>query len=294
MPARPGAEARRGLALLAAGVLIVVAAQHLAPLGAPPLYDGVVVAEPYRWLVPAAGQQGGPQSATGSAELQAGGSPLVALGTPEQPPQAQIFAISGTLILPPGTTSIAMSIVPILPAALPGDGHIAGNVYRISVTNQAGAPLTALPTDLVSVVLRGPDGTAGAWIEQSNAGAWQTLKTDDAGFSSTWLAVVTGFGDFALVVPGSAEPYPTATPGGAPGSPTPATSPGQGTPTPAATITPPIATPAPDGGTSGGGVLPYIAVVAVVGVGVGLVIGALMRRSGSRRPPRDQRRSKRR
>ncbi|MFI5254394.1 MAG: hypothetical protein ACHQ15_02915 [Candidatus Limnocylindrales bacterium] len=293
------ADRRVGIALLAAGLILVAAAQHLAPLPTPPLYDGVVIAEPYRFLVPAAGQAGDPGSASGTEQLENGQSPLTAIATTEQPPQAQIFAISGTLILPPGTTSIKLSIEPILPAVLPTDGHIAGNVYRISVTNQAGVPLTALVSDNVSVVLRGPDEAAsGATIERYADGAWQPLKSDDAGLGVSFIAVVTGFGDFAVVVAGPGGPYPTASP--EPGASGLATPSGAASPT-AAPTAPPISTPSPSptptgsGPFDGGVPTPLLALA-----GIALVIGGLggawwlrrRRAAPARRPP--QRRSKRR
>ena len=202
----------RGLASLALGLGVCVVAGRATPLASPPLYDGVVVVEPYRWLVPPAGQKGDPKSASGTARLENGASPLIALATEEVPPQAQIFATPGTLVLPAGTTSIKMSIKPILPQALPSDGHISGNVYRITITNQTGVPLTAPPGANVTVVLRGPDSGVDETIEQSSSDGWNALSSQDAGFGSAYLATVTSFGDFALVAPGAGGPYPTATP----------------------------------------------------------------------------------
>ena len=207
---------RLGFAALVVGLLVIALAQRISPVAAPPLYDGVVVVDAYVWLVPPPGAKGNPQSASATLRPDHGTTPLIAIATPEQPPQAQIFATTGALVLPPGTTSIKVSITAILPQALPTDGHIAGNVYRISVVNQAGVPLTAPESAKVSAVLRGPDGTAGATIERYTNPGWQPLKTDDAGFGSTYLAVVTQFGDFALVAPGPGGPYPTASP--APGA----------------------------------------------------------------------------
>ena len=63
------------LAVLATGFVLVVAAQLIAPLRSPPLYDGVVIEEPYRYLSPPPGQPtpGGRPTAglLRGAELQA-------------------------------------------------------------------------------------------------------------------------------------------------------------------------------------------------------------------------------
>jgi len=88
---------RLALAALAAGLGLVVAAQRLAPISGPPLYDGVVVEDEYKWLSPPAGYQGGAPSAAATVPVQGGQSPNVAVATSEQPPQAQVFAGAGYL-----------------------------------------------------------------------------------------------------------------------------------------------------------------------------------------------------
>jgi hypothetical protein len=205
--------ARRRLALVSIGVgmALAAAARLLAP-GAPPLYDGVVINEPYRWLEPPPGELGGAQGVSATAPLEDGASPLVALATSEQPPQAQVFAPPGALTLPPGTRSLAMSITPIAPSGAPS-GHIAGNVYRFVIANQDGVPATAPADAFVSIVMRGPDDVFEATIERFTDGAWQSLDTSHAGYTNGFLAIVTEFGDFALVAEGAsptAEPQPTA------------------------------------------------------------------------------------
>jgi hypothetical protein len=195
-------DRRLGLATLAIGAIAIVMAQRIAPLLSPPLYDGVIVVEPYRWVVAPPGQAGDPTSAAGTAKVKGGESPIIAIATTEEPPQAQIFAVPGALVLRAGTTSISMSITPLAPDIQPADGHIVGNVYRISVTDQAGTPLTAPASEKVSVVLRGPEEEPFVTVEQRTFESWKPLKTEDAGFGSTYLAVVTSFGDFALVAPG--------------------------------------------------------------------------------------------
>jgi len=207
-------DRRVGLVALGLGLVLIGLAQRLAPLAEPPLFDGVYVPQPYVWLVPPAGAKGGAKGAKGSVGVEGGANKLVAVATPEQDPQAQILATAGALILPAGSTAVGFSIQPVLPERLPGDGHIDGNVYRITITNQAGTPLTALASALVTIVMVSPHTDPDRTIEIDTGQGWQPLKTQNQG-PGVWLAVVTQFGEFAVVAPGAAaSPYPTATPSG--------------------------------------------------------------------------------
>jgi hypothetical protein len=201
---------RRGLALgaMACGLAIIVAAQRLAPIAGPPLYDGVIVEDPYRWLSPPAGYPGGAQGASASGAVQGTQSPNMGVETAEQPPRAQVFAGQGYLVMPARTTTINVSVEPVQPAAQPGDGAIAGNVYRFSLTNQSGGAITGDPTGGVTIVLRGPANLPTATIERFSGSAWAPLQTDPAGSPNMFTAVVTEFGDFALVAPAGWVPAP--------------------------------------------------------------------------------------
>lgn len=229
------AARRLGLAALVGGLLLVALAQRLAPVGGPPLYDGVIVADPYRYVNPPPGQKGDPPSASATEQLQNGASPVTAVATGEQPPQAQIFAAPGALVLPAGTTAISVSIAPIRAKQLPTDGRIAGNAYRFTLVTQAGAPIISSVGAKTTVVLRGPAGLADAKIEWFTAGAWQQLPTQPAGLPATFLTTVTDFGDFALVVLGPAATAAASAASGSasasgeqamPSPPTPAQTPG--------------------------------------------------------------------
>ena len=262
------ARRRRAVLSLALGLGIIAIAQATAPPNRPPLYDGVIPIDAYRWLSPPPGEHGGAKSVEASDLVKGGRSPLVAIATPETPPQAQIFVQPGGLTLPPGTTEIRLSITPVAAEGQPSGGHIAGNVYRIKVTNQDDTALSAPPSALGSVVLRGPGAIADATVEQFVNGSWQKLKTDPSGFASTFLAVpVTQFGDFALVVPGSG-------PSSASAQPAPSQS-ASAAPSPEATASPTTSPPSPSVDTR----TIFLALGAVVaavlaGVGVWLLTGA--------------------
>jgi len=188
--------------VLGAGLLVIVAARLVLPT-APPLYDGIIPIEPYRWLHPPAGQPGGATGATADIPVRSGKSPLVAVATPELEPQAQVFAQPGGLTIPPGAQTIKVSIEPVASEGVLADGDIDGNVYRISVLDDAGVALTAPPSARVSVVLRATDpAQAEATIARFSGGFWQPLKTSSSGFGGSFISVVTEFGDFAVIVPG--------------------------------------------------------------------------------------------
>ena len=226
--------ARRSLALpvLGAGILLVVAARLVLP-AAPPLYDGVVPITPYLWLDPPPGDPGGATGATADIAVRSGKSPLVAVATPELDPQAQIFGPPGGLTVPAGARTIKVSIQPVPAEGVATDGHVDGNVYRITVTDEHGVALTAPASARVSVVLRATDpARAEATIARLSGASWQPLKTSSSGFGGSFISVVTDFGDFAVIVPGpgpstAATAGPTATDAAVVASGASAASPGQ-------------------------------------------------------------------
>jgi hypothetical protein len=261
---------RVGVASLLAGLIVVAAAQLTGPLAAPPLYDGIVPTEPYRWLSPPPGHPGGAQGASAKIEVDHGRSTLVALATPELSPQAQIFAVPGALKLPPGATSIDVSIEPVEPSSLPTNGYIDGNVYRVLLVDQRGQAVTAPRASRVSVVLRSADPSlTSALVERFNGIAWKPVKTTPAGIGG-YLAIVTEFGDFAVVAKGT-SPYPSQPPSGGPiaalGSPG-AASPGRAS----------TSNPTPSAGTG----LPVGLIVVVLAGGTFLVVAAVRSRLQSR------------
>ena len=197
-------ERTEGLIVLAVGVAVIALAQLGTPHRAPPLYDGVVVEEPYRYLSPPPGAPGSPKSYTATEPVQGGQSAELVAATPESPPQAQLVAGAGSFQLPPGSTAVTVSIQPVAPASSPPDLVLVSNVYRFSVTNQAGAPLK--PAAGVKLLLRAPTADPNPATVRWNESAWQEVPSEHeiAGMVS---ANVSELGDFAVGVRRSSGPF---------------------------------------------------------------------------------------
>jgi hypothetical protein len=276
-------ERRLGILLVGIGFGLAAVVQVLMPLRQPPLYDGVIVTEPYRWLDPPPGHPGGATSAASSLPLEHGKSPILTVYTDDLPPQAQVFASPGALTLSKGATRIEVSIRPVAPLAVPSTGYIDGNVYRFAVVDQSGAALTAPADAQVTVVIRAADPSLPtATIARLDGSAWVPVKTDASG-DGTFYAVVTEFGDFAVIARGT-SPYPTAAPPAAtePGSPAPGGSP------PATAFTSPAANPEDDGADSTSSFAASLVIAGLVAFALVLIVGSWLarrrRRRGDQRP----------
>jgi hypothetical protein len=218
MVAVRGAD-RAAWVTLAAGLLLLIAVQLPARHAATALYDGVVVEDPYRYLKPPAGAIGNPSSATVTAQVSGGSVAQLFAATDEVPPQAQVIAEQGALVLPDGATSVTLSIEPVAPASLPTSGRLAGNVYRILVTDQAGAPVTIRPGSLVTLVLRGDRPPTNGTIAQYVGNSWETVPSDIGGLPDLFSTNLTSFGDFGVIdsaVAQSASAAPSAAPSATP------------------------------------------------------------------------------
>jgi hypothetical protein len=164
-----------------------------------PLFDGVVVVDPYRYLSPPSGGQGSPTSAKATFPIEAGTSPSFAVYTSEIPPQAELLGKGGELAVGSGTTSVTITIDPV-PAPGGSSQAIAGNVYRVAVVNQAGAPIELGAGQTITVALRGPPGTAvDASIARLTDGAWKPLKTAPSGLQDLFITNAEALGDFAVL-----------------------------------------------------------------------------------------------
>lgn len=191
-------ERRSALLVLAIGGTLALLAQLAAPV-AVPLYDGVVVQDPYRFLTPASGQAGSPTSYTSEPGVDTGGSRAFVAATTENPPQAQLIALGGVFTIPSGVTTLKVSIEPVAPQSAPAAGSIAGNVYRLAVTDGSGAALAIAAGSQVTLTLRAPDGVTDASIGRLTATGWELLPTDHGGGFALFSTNPTELGDFALM-----------------------------------------------------------------------------------------------
>jgi hypothetical protein len=227
-------RSQAGWLAVAAGVLLLVAAARLSPVWHAPLYDGVVIEDPYRYLEPPPGKPGNPTSVSDPLALDQGVSPQLYSGTLETPPQAQMIADRDAFQLPSGTTSIKATISPIKPLVPVADGRISGNVYRFSVVNQAGAELSLLTGTTITIVLRAPNNVANGSIIHFNGTSWEKVPTDNGGLVDLYATNATELGDYAVLVTGAQTPEPSGqTPPSFSIGPTPS-----GTPSPAGGQTP--------------------------------------------------------
>lgn len=129
-------------------------------------------------------------------------TPLVVAATTEVPTQAQLVVQPDGLTLTPGATALEVSITPVEPPAAAPDGQIAGNVYRFTVTDQAGAPLAIKPCQgCASLVLRAPEDMQGeARLQRYADGAWADVETIHAGVFGMYATNPTALGDYAIVI----------------------------------------------------------------------------------------------
>jgi hypothetical protein len=181
------------------GLGLAVAVQVGMPVGVP-LYDGVGVLEPYRYLHPASGQSGFPTSFTSSTPVEGDKSPQIAAATTESPPQAQLIANEDAFQLPVGATAVKTSITPVDPVSSAAAGSIAGNAYRIAVTDQDDHPLTTKPCDTCrSLVLRAPEDVTDGSIAFFDGKAWVPVNSLHAGIGSMIQTNLNAAGDYAVL-----------------------------------------------------------------------------------------------
>jgi hypothetical protein len=199
---------RAGLLALAAGGAIAIAAQLATPVGRP-LYDGVGVIEPYRYLSPGPGEAGAPSPFAGDQPVTSGTSSQITAATPENPPQAQLIALAGAFTVAASTTTLHVTIDPVAPPSVLPPGPIAGNVYRVGVTDPSGATVGTSSAHRPTLAMRTPSDVANGAIARFSNGQWQVLQTEHAPALAIYTAEVDAFGDFAVVDLGATAVSPT-------------------------------------------------------------------------------------
>jgi len=227
---------RLGWLTLAIGLALLLVVGRRA-IGQPPLYDGVLIEDPYRYLEPANGAPGNPSAGTQSVPLDAGVSPALLVATVENPPQAELIVDRDSIALAPGTTAIKVTIQPIPPPQPAGAAQspalrLTGNVYEFIMTNQAGVSLKLQPGKTVTLVLRSPNNVANGIIARFTDGRWMQLPTDNGGLIDLYSTNTSDLGTFAVTLSGAtASQNPVSSPGASvPAIPAPAPSEGFGAP----------------------------------------------------------------
>lgn len=190
---------RPALVSLALGAAVALAVQLASPNRAP-LYDGVPITEPYRYLDPASGQAGDPTSFASTPGLDNGASRAFVAATTEQPPQAQLIALTGALVVPAGATAMNVSIDAVEPEQPPDAGSIVGNVYRFLVVDDDGNEFTIAAGAQPTLTLRAPENVNAAVIGHLGADGWVVLPTEHGGGVGIFQAIPTELGDYALLV----------------------------------------------------------------------------------------------
>ncbi|HEY2917180.1 MAG TPA: hypothetical protein VGI98_08205, partial [Candidatus Limnocylindrales bacterium] len=183
---------------LLVGGLVALGAQVLLPLGQP-LYDGVSVVPPYRYLQPGDNQVGQPTSFAADVPVASGRSPQFTAATLENPPQAQLIALDGVFSIAAGQAAVHVSIQPVTPAAPLTQGSLSGNVYRIAVTDAAGKPLALAGSERPTLAMRSAQPLADAAIFWLDNGTWKRLDTIANASLSIYTAQPATLGDFAVV-----------------------------------------------------------------------------------------------
>ncbi|HEY4227136.1 MAG TPA: hypothetical protein VGM49_02270, partial [Candidatus Limnocylindrales bacterium] len=93
------------------------------------------------------------------------------------------------------------------PSVGPPGGAIAGNVYSVTVTDQAGVELAIAPCDgCLSFSMRAPDGTDTAKLEVFSGGTWLDMDTLPVGIVSMFQSNPTTLGDIAVVTASNVGP----------------------------------------------------------------------------------------
>jgi hypothetical protein len=183
---------------LVLGALVAITAQVLEPV-AVPLYDGVPIVAPYRYLDPGDNQVGQPTAYSADLPVSNGRSPAITAATSESPPQAQLIALDGVFAVPAGVSGLHVSIDAVQPPAPIGQGSISGNVYRIVVTDPTGNEVPMAGSGLPTLAMRSAGPLADAAIFRLDGATWKRLETVANESLSIYTAQPDALGDFAVV-----------------------------------------------------------------------------------------------
>jgi hypothetical protein len=168
--------------LIIAGAYLLVGALSFRDglLPRAPVLDGLQPPAPYQWVKPPpdrANDNKPPSAATGRIDLTSIGS-AGSHTTPDG--QATIIFDSNSVPVPPGQTSVSVTITPLDPDKVgpppPGGYHYDSNAYKFDATYEpSGQPLTTMT---VTIVLS--FATSADHIFHRNGSGWDPLPTTPA------------------------------------------------------------------------------------------------------------------
>lgn len=202
---------------LGASVMVLAAALLAIAWSAgphsPPLYDGLVgPAGPYRYLNPPRGLGAvhrNPTSGSTTERVTSGKFTESALQTKERVPQALLQLGDGAVKVPPGVTTVRLSVRPVPPPGPVSDGVLDGNVYLFQATGNNGRALTLNPKVGGLLELRKTGQELSAQMELYNNGRWIPLST--LSFVNAYYLATDArrFGYYALIGPRHESPFLT-------------------------------------------------------------------------------------
>lgn len=195
-----------GILILAVAGLSLALVWRLIPPSSPPLYDGITVVPPYKYVhrPPGLGpEHANPTSARQTVRVHKT-SPELYLATKESAPQALLALAQGALRIPPGVTRITFSIQPVPPPAPLAPAVLDGNVYLFQARANNGSTVTVKPGVGARIELRKTGAEANAVVEQYANGGWQRRQTLSFVNASYLATNATSLGWYALVFPNKA------------------------------------------------------------------------------------------
>ena len=184
--------------------MIAIGLSWLLWPSAQPLYDAIGSDEPYRYVAPPPGYRHTPPPTTAQATLKvsAGTNAAGYANSGEVGPQFSLLLPQGALAATSERGPITVLAIPRAPVrALPSDGSIESNVYRI-VATQSGAPADVVGTNGSAPVLqmRVPQtaGSRNIVFEHFDGKRWVHSRTLRVG-NDIYQTFPPVLGDWALV-----------------------------------------------------------------------------------------------
>jgi hypothetical protein len=181
----------RAIVVLCIAATLLALVWRILPTAAPPLYDGLCLADPYRIL----GTNPSPTSA--SKQYGVGQFKASEVLTSETPAQA-LLLMPDLSFKASAPFTVTLSPVRRPASSLPAGRTFDGNVYSMLATTSSGTPVE--PIQPVTILLRATGSTGPTRvIERLDGRTWTPLQTFNAGCGDTFEAASSRLGEFAVV-----------------------------------------------------------------------------------------------